>query len=556
MKPLMLIILDGWGLRTEREHNGIALARTPNYSHYLQEYPWTAIDASGPAVGLPPGIMGNSEVGHMNIGAGRIVYQGLSKIFHAIEDGSFFTNPKLLQAMAACRGEPMCSPPRDGQTHGSAPTLHLMGLLSDGAVHSHQDHLYALLRMAKQQGVQDVAIHCFLDGRDTAPTSGVGYLKQLEAKIQEIGIGRIATVIGRYYAMDRDKRQDRTQKAYDLIVNGKGHRVSVGVQNFEPLHKTIEEFYQKGITDEFMEPIIIPIHDTRYTHNEIKEDDGVIFFNFRADRARQITQALTDPNFVAFPGLVGAYCNTPLHGPFVCMMEYAPDFHLPYAFDKTKVSKIFPEIISQQGLKQIRIAETEKYAHVTYFFNGGEDKIFPGEDRAMVPSNRSVATYDKSPEMSAQGITEQALRAIEQDYDFILINFANPDMVGHTALEPAIIKAVETVDNSLGKIVEAVLAKDGTIIITADHGNCEETVDTNGQPHTQHTTNLVPFILIGDQYRIVGAPLGAPHSRDRAQQAAPLQNTGGRLCDIAPTLLKILNLPQPPEMTGQSLLQT
>ncbi len=513
MKPLVLIILDGWGTRLETSDNGIALAKKPHFDSFLQQYPHTLIDASGKAVGLPQGIMGNSEVGHMNMGAGRIVFSGLSQIYQAIEDKSFFTNPAFLEAMQ--------------QVKKRGSRLHLMGLLSDGAVHSHQDHLYALLDLAKNQQVNDVFVHAFMDGRDTSPREGLAYLKQLQKQLDSKKIGKIASISGRYYAMDRDKRWERVEQAYDVLVGV----TRSGSLNPEDI---IRASYHQDIGDEFIVPQNI-LDEQGHPVGAIQDGDAVIFFNFRPDRAREITRALTDPSFDDFERKI-----FPKISCFVCMGSYDSTFNLPIAFLSQNPKRVFAEIVSEAGLSQLRIAETEKYAHVTYFFSGGQENVFPGEDRILVASPREVPTYDHKPEMSATKITEQVLPLITQNkYDVIIMNFANADMVGHTAKKEAIIRAIETVDNCLGQIVSAVLQKKGAVVITADHGNAEQMVDEAGHPHTAHTTNLVPFILISDQYKSVS-----------------LQPEGGRLCDVAPTLLHLLRLKQPAEMTGHNLISS
>ncbi|MFO1463949.1 MAG: 2,3-bisphosphoglycerate-independent phosphoglycerate mutase [bacterium] len=508
--PLMLVILDGWGINPDPANNAIAQAHTPNYDKFLQMYPHAAIDASGHAVGLPAGVMGNSEVGHLNIGAGRIAAVGLTRIYQAIEDGSFFNNPALRLAFAAAK------------QNGS--TLHLMGLLSDGGVHSHQDHLYALLEMARREGVSRVAVHAFMDGRDTPPTSGLEYFRQLEAKIRELGVGQIATVVGRYYAMDRDKRWERTRLAYQALVAGEGVAAT-------DLAKAIEASYAAQEGDEFIKPIV-HVDAAGRPLATMRDGDAVIFFNFRADRARQLTYALTDPKFSGFERAV-----FPKLSSFVCMGEYDQALTLPVAFPRVQLRNTFGDLVAQRGLKQLRIAETEKYAHVTFFFNGGDETVFPGEDRVLIPSPREVPTYDLKPEMSAPQIADEVLRRIESDgYDVIVLNFANADMVGHSGKLPAAIRAVEVLDEQLGRIYQAMMARGGTMVVTADHGNCEKMVDENGHPHTAHTLDLVPFLLIGERWR---------SARLRPE---------GRLEDIAPTLLQILGLPQPPEMSGRSMI--
>lgn len=454
--------------------------------------------------------MGNSEVGHLNIGAGRIALVGLTRIYRAIEDQSFFQNPALLAAFEAAK-----------KNHG---TLHLMGLLSDGGVHSHQDHLEALLEMARRQEFSQVAIHAFMDGRDTPPTSGLDYLYRLQNKISQIGIGKIATVIGRYYAMDRDQRWERSQAAFEAIVLGRGNR------SFD-LTKTISACYAAGQGDEFIPPIV-HVDSQGVPVATLGDGDAVIFFNFRADRARQLTYALTQEDFSKFPREM-----TPRLSAFTCMSEYDQKLTLPVAFPRVRLTNTFGEILAQHGLKQLRLAETEKYAHVTFFFNGGDERVFPGEDRVLIPSPREVATYDLKPEMSAPQITAELLKRLESDrYDVVILNFANADMVGHSGKLAAAIRAVEVLDEQFGKIQDAVLGRGGTLVVTADHGNCEKMVDELGAPHTAHTLDLVPFLLIGEKWK---------QARLRPQ---------GQLEDIAPTLLEILNIPQPPEMTGRSMI--
>ncbi len=506
----MLVILDGWGINPNPENNAIAQARTPHYDAWLKEYPHAAIDASGHAVGLPDGVMGNSEVGHLNIGAGRIAAVGLTRIYQAIEDGSFFTNPELRSAFAAVKEKDS--------------TLHLMGLLSDGGVHSHQDHLYALLQMAKREGVSKAVIHAFMDGRDTPPTSGLEYLGQLKAKMKEIGVGEIATVIGRYYAMDRDKRWERIQLSYQAIVSGAGHPA-------KNLEEAVTASYAAGEGDEFIKPIV-HVNDAGKPVATLRDGDAVIFFNFRADRARQLTYALTDPKFSGFARPV-----FPKLSRYICMGEYDQALRLPVAFPRVELKNTFGELLAARGLQQLRIAETEKYAHVTFFFNGGDETVFPGEDRVLIPSPREVATYDLKPQMSAPQITDEVLKRLDQDhYDVIVLNFANADMVGHSGKLPAAIRAVEVLDEQLGRIYGALMARGGTMVVTADHGNCEKMLDENGHPHTAHTLDLVPFLLIGERWK-------------RAQLRPE-----GKLEDIAPTLLQILGLPKPPEMSGRSMI--
>ncbi len=511
MKPLILIILDGWGIRHEKKDNGIALARKPHFDHFWKSYPHTPIDGSGKSVGLPEGIMGNSEVGHMNLGGGRIIFSGLSQIYQAISDKSFFANPALISATQAVK-------------HNRS-RLHLMGLVSDGAVHSHQDHLYALLDLAREQGIGDLFIHCFMDGRDTPPKSGLEYIRSLTSQIAKKGGGKIASVSGRYYAMDRDDRWDRIEKAYDVLTGFDVHGISTA-------EGIIEASYRAGISDEFVIPQSV-VDEKGDPVGSIQDGDAVIFFNFRPDRARELTRALTDPLFREFDRK-----KLPRLSQFVCMGPYNENFSLPVAFYPPRPQKVFGEVISQKGLNQLRIAETEKYAHVTYFFNGGVDRVFPGEERVLIPSPRDVPTYDLKPEMGARRITEEVLNRINQEkYDVIILNFANADMVGHTAKPEAIIKSVEVLDDCLGQIVDLVLKMKGAVVVTADHGNAEQMVDEQGNPHTAHTTHLVPFMLISPSHHSVR-----------------LKKEGGRLCDVAPTLLELLHIKKPPEMTGESLI--
>lgn len=505
-KLTMLMILDGFGINENENGNAVKLANTPNLDRLMKKYPTTKIYTSGLSVGLPDGQMGNSEVGHTNIGAGRIVYQELTRITKSIEDGDFFTNPEFISAIENCK------------KHNSK--LHIMGLLSDGGVHSHNRHLYALLEMAKRRDFEDVYIHCFLDGRDTPPASAEGYIAELEEKIKEKGIGRIATISGRYYSMDRDKRWERIQRTYDALVFGKGDFAR------EPI-PAIEQSYQKEVFDEFVEPIVIGSEEQPTA--KIEENDSVIFFNFRPDRARQITRTLVDPEFNEFE-------TKKMNLYFVCFTSYddtMPNVHI--AFEKEQLKNTFGEVLSNLGLKQLRIAETEKYAHVTFFFNGGEEKQYEGEDRILVPSPK-VATYDLQPEMSAYEVTDKVVEAINlEKYDSIILNFANPDMVGHTGSLTAAISAVEAIDKCVGKIVKAINSKKGTLLITADHGNCEQMIDyTTGEPHTAHTTNPVPLILVTDKNNV--------------------KLKSGKLADLTPTMLDFMGIEKPKEMTGESLL--
>ncbi|MBQ7146946.1 MAG: 2,3-bisphosphoglycerate-independent phosphoglycerate mutase [Lachnospiraceae bacterium] len=508
-KPTVLMILDGFGLRSESRGNAIKAAKKPNLDALMREYPAVEGQASGLFVGLPDGQMGNSEVGHMNMGAGRIVYQDLTRITKAIEEGDFFENPALLAAIYAAKAR------------GTA--LHLMGLLSDGGVHSHNTHLYALLEMAKRCGMDNVVIHCFMDGRDTAPTSGKGFLEALQQKIDEIGVGYIGSVIGRYYVMDRDKRWERVEKAYRALTEGEGAVCGDAAAG-------IQASYDAGITDEFVEPMVIE-HKGIVTPR-IMDGDSVIFFNFRPDRAREISRALLDEGFDGFPR------ERLKDLTYVFFTDY--DHTIPHhlvAFHKQSLANTFGSYISKQGLKQLRLAETEKYAHVTFFFNGGVEEPNPGEDRILVPSPK-VATYDLQPEMSAPQVGEELVKAIKSgQYDVIIINFANSDMVGHTGVFEAAVKAVEAVDEQVGRAVEALKEAGGQMFLCADHGNSDEMIDyETGEPMTAHTTNPVPFVLVN------------------ADPAYGLKE-GGRLCDIAPTLLELMGLEQPAEMAGESLLK-
>ncbi|WP_434311541.1 2,3-bisphosphoglycerate-independent phosphoglycerate mutase [Hominifimenecus sp. rT4P-3] len=509
-KPTVLMILDGFGLNDKWEGNAVAQAATPNMDRLMREYPFVRGNASGLAVGLPDGQMGNSEVGHLNMGAGRVVYQDLTKITKAIEEGTFFENMSLLTAF------------RNARERGTA--VHLWGLLSDGGVHSHNTHLYALLEMAKRLGLTKVYVHAFLDGRDTAPTSGLGYLKELEEKQEQIGVGQIATVMGRYYAMDRDNRWERVSRAYAALTKGEGERTSC------PLG-AVQASYDRGITDEFVEPIVAADTDGEPLAT-VKKGDSVIFFNFRPDRARELTRAFLDDSFIGFE-------REPLKElTYVCFTDYDATIpHTRIAFPKEELVNTLGEYLSEQGLRQLRLAETEKYAHVTFFFNGGVEVPNPGEERILVPSPK-VATYDLKPEMSAYEVCDRLVEAIGSGaYDVIIVNFANPDMVGHTGVMSAAIHAVEAVDTCVGRAVDALLAAGGQMFLCADHGNAEQLVDpASGDPFTAHTTNSVPFLLIN------------------ADPAYTLREDG-RLCDIAPTLLAMLGLPQPSEMSGVSLLQ-
>jgi 2,3-bisphosphoglycerate-independent phosphoglycerate mutase len=507
-KPLLLMILDGWGIGPDSDTNAVSRAKTPNMTRLCAAYPHSQIDGSGLSVGLPAGQMGNSEVGHTNIGAGRVVYQDLTRITKSIEDGDFFENPVLVDCMQKAKA-------------GSG-RLHLAGLLSDGGVHSHETHLYALIEMAKRQGVREVFIHCLLDGRDTPPQSGADYLERLEQEIAKIGLGQIATVIGRYYAMDRDNRWERVEQAYKAIVLGEG-------KPYPSASAAIRESYREGVCDEFVLPSVI-IEEGKPS-GKLSDGDAFIFFNFRSDRAREITRCFTEKAFTGFPREI-----FPKLSSYVCMTSYDEIFGLPIAFGSDDLVNIFPEVISNAGLTQLRIAETEKYAHVTFFFNGGRETPFAGEDRALIPSPKEVATYDQKPEMSAYLVTEELLKRINSGkYDVIILNFANADMVGHTGIMEAAVRAVEAVDDCVGKLVDRVLQLGGAALITADHGNAEMMVDETGGPHTAHTCDMAPFVLVDD-----------------SRKDAKLRK--GVLADLAPTMLAMLGIAQPAEMTGKSLI--
>lgn len=503
-KPLALIILDGFGYNPSDYGNAIVAAKKPNLDQLFATCPHTLIGASGMDVGLPDGQMGNSEVGHTNIGAGRIVYQELTRITKSIADGDFFTNETLTAAIENCK------------KNNSA--LHLMGLCSDGGVHSHNTHLYGLLRLAKQAGLHKVYVHCFMDGRDVPPTSGRDYVAELEVEMNKIGVGQIASVAGRYYAMDRDNRWERVVKAYDAIVNGEGNFNASAVD-------AIEKSYGAEVTDEFVEPTVC------VKGAGLQNGDSMIFFNFRPDRARELTRTIVDPAFTGFERKGGKKDVF-----FVCMTQYdatMPGVHV--AFKPQSLTNTFGAYISDKGLTQLRIAETEKYAHVTFFFNGGVEAPYKGEDRALIPSPK-VATYDLQPEMSAYLVTDEVeKRILSGNYDVIILNYANCDMVGHTGIFDAARKAVEAVDTCLGRTVDAILKMGGTALITADHGNADQMYEPDGSPFTAHTTNPVPFLVVG--------------------QGDCKLRKGGRLADLAPTMLKILNLPQPAEMTGTSIIE-
>ena len=505
-RPIVLCILDGYGLSNRIDGNAVKLANTPNIDDLMMIYPTTTIKASGMPVGLPDGQMGNSEVGHLNIGAGRTVYQSLTLINKAVEDGTFYKNEEFLKAI--------------NNAKENNTKLHIWGLLSNGGVHSSNEHIYALLKLAKEEGLEKVYVHAFLDGRDVAPDSGVDFVKELADKIEEIGIGQIATVSGRYYAMDRDKRFDRVELAFDAIVNHKGESFDCPVQY-------VKDSYEKETFDEF----VIPGYN-KNVDGQVTDGDSVIFANFRPDRAIQLSTVMTNEGFYDY-----AFNNVPKNLTFVCMMKYADSVNGTIAFELPKLTNTLGDYLSAKGMKQLRIAETEKYAHVTFFFNGGVEEPNEGEERILVNSPKDVATYDLKPQMSAYEVCDRLVDCIKSDkYDVIIINFANPDMVGHTGVEQAAIKAVEAVDECVGRAVEAVKEVDGVMFICADHGNAEQLVDyETGAPFTAHTTNPVPFILVN------------------ADPAYKLRE-GGCLADIIPTLIELMGMEQPEEMTGKSLL--
>lgn len=503
-RPVVLIVLDGWGIPADETGTAVAKANPENFNALKHTYPYTTLLASGQAVGLMPGQMGDSNVGHLNMGAGHIVYQDLVRIFRAIDDGSFFSNPALVSAMEG----------------GPERPLHLMGLISDGGVHSHEEHLYALLKMARERGKKNVFIHAFLDGRDVPPKSAGAYLDKLERKIDEIGTGKIASIMGRYWAMDRDKRWDRTEKAYRALTLGEGRTA-------RSAEEALEIAYSQDETDEFVRPTVI-VGEKGDPVARIEEGHSVIFFNFRADRARQISHAFCDESFEGFPR--GKRPDVE----FVAMLRYEEDLRMKYAFPPLILKNTCGEVISKAGKRQLRVAETEKYAHVTFFFSGKKEEAFPGEDRCLIPSPK-VATYDLKPEMSAYEVTDEAVKRLGQGiYDFILLNYANPDMVGHTGVFDAAVKAIRAVDDCLGRLVAKVKEVGGISLVVADHGNIEELRE--GGAHTYHTDNPVPCILVGDEYK----------GRKLRQ---------GILSDVAPTVLELIGLGLPPEMDRRSLLE-
>jgi 2,3-bisphosphoglycerate-independent phosphoglycerate mutase len=505
------VILDGWGTRAAREANAIAIAGTPNVDALANEFPTTQLETSGNAVGLPDGQMGNSEVGHVNLGAGRVVYQDLVRINRAVADGELFRNEALV---AACR-----------KAKAAGGAVHFMGLLSDGGVHSHQEHLYALLDLAQREGVARACVHAFMDGRDTPPKSGIEYMRQLKARIAKTGYGTLATVMGRFFAMDRDKRWDRVEQAYAAMVRGQGVKAKGGVA-------AMQQSYEANETDEFVRPTVVVGADGQ-PNGTLRDGDAIVFFNFRADRAREITRAFTDPAFKDFER-----DDAPKLSAYVCMTEYDQSFGLPVAFSAQSLDHIFPQLVSEAGQSQLRCAETEKYAHVTFFFNGGRELVFPGEDRILVPSPRDVKTYDQKPEMSAREVADKLVGAVaSRKYGLIVANFANPDMVGHTGVLEAAVKAVKVVDECVGRLSAAAKKAGMAMLVTADHGNCEMMVDpATGEPHTAHTLNPVPFILACADFK-----------------GAKLRPTGV-LADVAPTAIQVMGLAQPAEMKGLGLI--
>ncbi|HKY08223.1 MAG TPA: 2,3-bisphosphoglycerate-independent phosphoglycerate mutase [Candidatus Binatia bacterium] len=506
--PVILVILDGFGINPRKEGNAVASAATPNLDALFKQFPNSRLSMSGADVGLPDGQMGNSEVGHMILGAGRIVYQDLTLIHKDIDDGTFFRNPVLLDALR--------------KTQAKSNRLHLLGLLGDGGVHSHQRHMEAIIEMARREQIGAVYLHLFLDGRDTPPTSAEQFILDLDEKLKAYPHIKAATVTGRYYAMDRDKRWDRVEKAYLCLTEGVGNNARSALE-------AVRASYRAKVTDEFVLPTVI---DSAAADGRIGDGDGVIFFNFRADRARELTRALTDENFTEFPRKrridLAAYAT---------MTQYDETFKVPVAYAPREIRKILGQVASAGGIRQLRIAETEKYAHVTYFFNGGEENKFPGEERILIPSPRDVATYDLKPEMSARQVTESLVSHVRgHDVGLVIANYANADMVGHTGNFEASVRAVEVIDECLGKVVDAALSKKGKVVITADHGNIEQLIDYDtGMPHTAHTTNLVPVILV-----------------DEEREKCRLNQGSG--VDIAPTILRLLKLAQPQEMTGRSLI--
>ena len=507
--PVVLMVLDGWGVSDGTGQDAIAAARTPCMDNLRDRFPHSVLSASGEDVGLPDGQIGNSEVGHLNLGAGRIVYQDFTRINRAIASNEFRRNQAFLGAFQRIKG--------------ASGRLHVMGLMSDGGVHSHIEQIKALISLASEVGLSQVLVHAFMDGRDTPPNSGIDYIRDMQAYCASTDNASIATVTGRFYAMDRDNRWDRLQMAYNAMVEGGGKTATSG-------ERAVQQAYERGETDEFILPTVID--EGNGPLGLIGNGDGVVFMNFRSDRAREITRALNEAQFHEFErGTV------PQLSSYVCLTEYDETFPYPVAFEPQQLKAILGEILSDRGLTQLRIAETEKYAHVTFFFNGGEEKSFPGEDRCLIPSPKDVPTYDLKPQMSAAGVTEELLSRLDSDnYDFILVNYANPDMVGHTGVFSAAVAAIETVDACIGRVAERIHNMGGILIVTADHGNAESMLDANGTPHTAHTVRPVPLVLMGPDF----GP-GSPELKT------------GILADVAPTILKIMGIPQPPEMTGQPL---
>lgn len=506
-RPCVLLILDGWGHAAAGPGNAVSLAQTPHLDRLLSDYPWATLRCTGRDVGLPDGLMGNSEVGHLNLGAGRIVYQDIMRINMALEDGSLGANSELKALVQAARA--------------GTGRVHLLGLVSDGGVHSMQTHLEALVLALAAQGIDDICVHAFLDGRDTPPRSGLGYIQELESFLAQQGVGRIASVSGRYFAMDRDQRWERVEQAYQALVLGQGLMADSAEQ-------AVADAYAQNENDEFVRPRVI-VHEGAPV-GLLADGDAVLFFNFRADRAREMTRALTDTKFTGFTRQHQVHFSH-----FTTMTRYDKDFDLPVLFPPTYLDKILGQVVSEHGLRQLRTAETEKYAHVTYFFNGGLETPFPGEDRQLLPSPKTVATYDLKPEMSVFEVTKTVLAALDsKHYDLIVCNFANLDMVGHTGIIPAAIKACQAVDHCVGQVMQAVGNLGGTLLVTADHGNAEDMLDTAGNPKTSHSLNPVPFVYVGPRQVTVRQ---------------------GRLADVAPTILDIMGLPQPAEMTGQTLLR-
>jgi len=507
--PTILMVLDGWGISTGEGRDAIAGASTPVMDRLTSFYPTTTLGAAGMDVGLPDNQIGNSEVGHLNLGAGRIVHQDFTRINKAIQSGEFFENPVLLDAFNSVRG--------------ASGRLHIMGLMSDGGVHSHIDQIKALATMASKNKVHSIFVHAFMDGRDTPPDSGLGHIQDMEKHLASLEGARLASVVGRFYPMDRDNRWDRVERGYNALVSGQGFEAVSG-------QSAVREAYARGETDEFIQPTVIC--DNKGPVGLIGDGDGVVFMNFRGDRAREITHALNDRDFEGFKRSKISELST-----YVCLARYDENFPYPVVFSPQQHRKILGEVISENGLTQLRVAETEKYAHVTFFFNGGEERVFSGEDRCLVPSPKDVPTYDLKPQMSAEGVTDKLLDHLRSRvHDFVLVNFANPDMVGHTGVYEAAVTAIEKVDECVGRISEMVIESGGVLLITSDHGNAESMVDPNGTPHTAHTTRSVPLVLVGPGYT-------SEHPALRE----------GRLCDVAPTILKIMGIPQPSEMTGISL---